>query len=713
VTLRGSNFHPRAFISGPPAGNIVFVSSTELRATFDLSQFDNGVTLHIAVAAPEGNLYSDLLDFAVVAEEDPPSLLAFDQTGAIATVTPGAKTAWMTTMDSPLALNALTDDDGDGIVRWNWAFSSPPPALWSVVDLSSGNFAVRGSQGARVNVLPYPASTFIRDESGNVSRFMLPLDDAPQRSWRMLWVRPGVGAWFQSLTDGNDDDQLDNDLLVGSVGPMVPLGGPPHPAGFAAGDVVIFLPRGPIQSTDTSVFAARLGQEIDAQAPGVLQAARKSWSFSEDDGVARLPVLRTNGATGSASVRYSTVERSARNGVHFTAVTGTLTFAPGEVLRWIEIPLIDDATFRGYGVFNVALSDPSGASLGEETAFIVSISEDDPAPVVTIDGPPERQILETDRPQTLTLTLTLTGATTLPVTVEWRAGDLPQTSGEVTFAPGETRKNLNFIIPGNDHIDGRREILIDFVHGWPVEPRFVTIVLRDDEAPHVRASDVTVAENAGSAQVTLSTTLAHDEPFYVVYTMNDGTAVTPADFTAIGGSVLFAPGQTEATITIPIINDTITEGDEWLALTFDDYGGYVTYERPFVRAIIVDDEVTTRPGVSIDDAQIVEPEGGLASVMFTVRLSAASSRPVTMYSFTADGSAISGLDYQSQEPSVVFAPGETQKTIVVPVFGDTFPETDETFVVKLGSALNATILDDSATATIIDNDEGRRRAVRK
>jgi hypothetical protein len=33
--------------------------------------------------------------------------------------------------------------------------------------------------------------------------------------------------------------------------------------------------------------------------------------------------------------------------------------------------------------------------------------------------------------------------------------------------------------------------------------------------------------------------------------------------------------------------------------------------------------------------------------------------------------------------------------------------------VKLGSALNATILDDSATATIIDNDEGRRRAVRK
>lgn len=717
VTLRGSNFHPRARINGITADNIVFVSSTELRATFDLSSFGTNVSLGISVGAPEGNVYSIPLKFIVALEDEPPSFLSFDQQGAIATVTPAAKTAWMTTRETQQFAQFATDDDGNGIVRWDWGSSIPPVAVWSVVDLASGDFAVRGSGGARAKILPYPTYTFVRDAQGNASRFVLRIDGLPRRTWRMMWVRPGVGAWIQSLTDGSDDDKLANELLVGSIGPMAALGSPPHPAGFAPGDIVIFLPRGSISSTSTStstsVFAARLGAELDAQAPGVLQAALRNWRFHENDGVAKLPVLRTNGAAGTVSVRYSTVERSARSGVHFATTTGTLTFAPGETMRWIEIPLINDNIYRGYGVFNVALSEPTGAILGEETAFVVSVSEDDPAPAISLDGPAERHIVETDGPQSVTLALTLTGATTVPVTVEWQTSDLPEKSGEVTFAAGETHKNVIIRIPGNQQNGGTKNILIDFGSGWPVEPRFVRIIVRDDEAANIVASDVTVNEDAGSAQVTLSMTPPQSEPVLVVYSTSDATAVAPMDYTPANGTVSFAPGQTQATINIPIVNDALVEGDESLDLTLEYDSGNLDYEHFAVNAIIVDDEVTTRPNVSIDDTQIAEPEDGMASLTFAVHLSAASSRTVTVHYSTVNGTAVSGLDYQSSEESVVFAPGETQKTIALPVFGDVLAESDETFVVKLGSALNATILDDSGTATIIDNDDARRRAVRK
>ncbi|HJW94371.1 MAG TPA: Calx-beta domain-containing protein [Thermoanaerobaculia bacterium] len=53
-----------------------------------------------------------------------------------------------------------------------------------------------------------------------------------------------------------------------------------------------------------------------------------------------------------------------------------------------------------------------------------------------------------------------------------------------------------------------------------------------------------------------------------------------------------------------------------------------------------------------------------------VRLSAASTRPVRVHYTTSDGSATSGIDYQPADDVLTFAPGETTKTIFIPVFGD-------------------------------------------
>jgi hypothetical protein len=78
--------------------------------------------------------------------------------------------------------------------------------------------------------------------------------------------------------------------------------------------------------------------------------------------------------------------------------------------------------------------------------------------------------------------------------------------------------------------------------------------------------------------------------------------------------------------------------------------------------------------------------------------------PVPVDWETADGSAVASSDYVDSSGTLTFAPGETSKTITVPVIGDTRYEPDETFVVNLTGATNAIILENQSVATIYNDD---------
>lgn len=49
---------------------------------------------------------------------------------------------------------------------------------------------------------------------------------------------------------------------------------------------------------------------------------------------------------------------------------------------------------------------------------------------------------------------------------------------------------------------------------------------------------------------------------------------------------------------------------------------------------------------------------------------------------TANGTALAGSDFSPRSGQVVFAPGQTSRTVTVPVIGDTSVEADETFRVQ-------------------------------
>ena len=113
---------------------------------------------------------------------------------------------------------------------------------------------------------------------------------------------------------------------------------------------------------------------------------------------------------------------------------------------------------------------------------------------------------------------------------------------------------------------------------------------------------------------------------------------------------------------------------------------------------------TVRGPVAVSVADARAREGEDETIDFAVSLSRAASGRVSVSYATADGTATAGSDYTRASGKLRFAPGETEKTIAVPVLDDAHDEGEETMRLRLSAATGAMIADGVATGTIENND---------
>ncbi len=144
------------------------------------------------------------------------------------------------------------------------------------------------------------------------------------------------------------------------------------------------------------------------------------------------------------------------------------------------------------------------------------------------------------------------------------------------------------------------------------------------------------------------------------------------------------------------------QGDPGLAYFYlKDVSGHVADE--FFVASPLD---AARPALRIADVAVDEGDTGVRLASFAVELDFAGSEPIGVDYATSDGTAHAGLDYQATAGRLSFPPGQTRRTIQVPVLGDALLEADETFRVELRDPIGASLADAVATGTILDDDVG-------
>jgi hypothetical protein len=293
----------------------------------------------------------------------------------------------------------------------------------------------------------------------------------------------------------------------------------------------------------------------------------------------------------------------------------------------------------------------------------------------------------------------------------------------VTFAPGETSKTISVTVNGDTNVELNETFVVNLtnvVNATIADGQGTGTIINDDSAPPVlppptlSINDVAILEgNAGSTSAVFTVTLssASVQPVTVVATSVDGTATSPSDFIHLPSTTLtFTPGETTKIVTVLLNGDVTVEPNETFFVELSSPVGAVISDKEGMGTIVNDDNVpptVPAPTLSIGDVSLLEGNVGTTNAVFTVTLSAASTQIVTVLASSADGTAATPLDYVALPPTVItFAPGEMTKTVTVTVIGDAVVEANETFVVNLTTPVNATVSDDAATGTIINDDSG-------
>jgi Calx-beta domain len=109
--------------------------------------------------------------------------------------------------------------------------------------------------------------------------------------------------------------------------------------------------------------------------------------------------------------------------------------------------------------------------------------------------------------------------------------------------------------------------------------------------------------------------------------------------------------------------------------------------------------------VSISDASVTEGGSGATTVVtFSLTLSAAASKNVSVSFATSDGAARAPADYLAAAGTATIRRGSRTASISVTVNGDDVYEGDETFTVRLARPRGVALADDVGAGTIIEDE---------
>ena len=166
----------------------------------------------------------------------------------------------------------------------------------------------------------------------------------------------------------------------------------------------------------------------------------------------------------------------------------------------------------------------------------------------------------------------------------------------------------------------------------------------------------------------------------------------------------FQPGQTSKTISVPVaaLKAGGSANQTFVLSLADSINGKIVGS-PATATLV---NAATAPAGSAISVGNVSVQVGSAATQanFTVTLSASSTKPVTVTYGTANGTATSASGaYTPTTGTLVFSPGQTSKTVAVPVSGlKTAGLPNQTFMLNLTNSVNATIIASPATATLVD-----------
>ena len=442
----------------------------------------------------------------------------------------------------------------------------------------------------------------------------------------------------------------------------------------------------------------------------------------------------------------------------------TVTIPAGQAEAVFTVATLNDETDEPAGVITVTVNEGTGYTVEDEGAgtgtsaggSASTVVEDDDATAVALTAP-EGDLPEASGTKTLTLTLgrallegerlvvPLAFAGTATLGTDYTLGAPKTTPAGVTYthlgstdakrlptvtfagaagAESAVSATLELATVADSVAEGEQET-VTVTPGTPVTtglgggaaasgsagfailepPPEITIAAQTETVVEgTEATFTLTASRAPGADLTVHLTVTEAEGSDFVVAEQEGAA-----------TATLAQGETEATFTVPTVDDTTDEPDGVVSATLASDGEeglhYTVAPAPEDTASVAvtdNDAASSAPTFSVGDETVNENVG---MMYFTVRLDRAVQRTVKV-TFTAQESTPVSARYGQDwfwwwEEGIVltFHPGQTEKKTPVYVYNDNHDEDPETFEVALSQPTGgAAIGDGRAIGTIVNSD---------
>ena len=490
-----------------------------------------------------------------------------------------------------------------------------------------------------------------------------------------------------------------------------------------------------------------------------LTVTNTEFHIEEDDpsGNFGLNLMLSSAVDMDVTLEYVLDIGSAHSDDYNQVGNNTVIFSAGETKKTINIEIVDDDYIEGHQSFNVHLKDLIGAkypdgstseidgehifvqpiTILDDNAIVLSITAD--TYTVAEDGGQFTFKVVTDNFTTGLARYSLSIVSNSGDNIAIRNIDYTERFSRITdhnFGPAhraeeERVREHVFTIPIVDDttLEEDETITIDLrieeSDGQARLPKgsltyTKTFTIIDDESTTLSTvnTPLSIDENVSNRKFDLIMGISRALPVDTVFNYSivnesivNGIAEKTIDYTEPTQRTVTIPaGDRTTTISIPILDDALHEGNETFKISFADPLGAVypsnnyTLEKTIT---IVDDEYPTillpTTALSIDEN---ESEG---EIEVGVSLSGASNRFIAINYTTTDGSAMMGTDFTQTQGVLEFEPGDTEESFTIPILDDLAHEGIESFDLQFTVSIGSPVFPDGTmtatkTISIIDNE---------
>lgn len=341
---------------------------------------------------------------------------------------------------------------------------------------------------------------------------------------------------------------------------------------------------------------------LPAQAATQLQFNSSSYIARENAGEAHLIVVRGNDTSDLVSVEFATLDETAKAGVDYIPISGTLKFGVSERTKTIVVQLLNNDRLDGSRQLRLELKNPAGgADLGTRNTAVLAIQDNETGVQLS-----HKRYSVSEAEGAVRVTVLRGDDGSLPVSVDYTTADgtaiagvhYQALSGSLKFIAGEVSKTL--LIPiSNDGLPGiNRKFTLSLSNavgtiGLGSNQSAEVIITDNDKGLAFSQSSYVVSETGKSIEITVIRSDDGASSVSVDYATHDASGQTPPSHVPQSGTLTFGVGEMTQSFSIPILNNSVANDDSIVQLTLSNPSGSATLGSPSAAALRIREDDRT------------------------------------------------------------------------------------------------------------------------